>query len=147
MNKQETHYNKVVHIENGEIQVLDYTFKHSPTFKGATGNRFNPISRAEYKERMSRESVVEYLLGCGMDSITTRTQATGAYKEMKSTGELEEFIFDLSYSNLWDYLRTFGYPEKDYPVFACVGGGRMFDKDFQGNINPELSKIIREFES
>jgi hypothetical protein len=147
MSKQETKYNKVVHIEDGEIQVLDYTFIHSDSFKGATGSRFNAISKAEYKERTSRGYVVEHLLSAGFDNVKNQAQAVRMYQDLKNSGELDEFMFDHSYYELWDYLRTFGYPESEYPIFECAGGGRMFNKDFQGNVNPELSAIIREFES
>lgn len=56
-------------------------------------------------------------------------------------------MFDQSYSNLWPMLReAAGLDEEQAFIFECVGGGRCFDKDFQGNVNPELSAIIREFE-
>ena len=32
-------------------------------------------------------------------------------------------------------------------IFNCLGGGRYFDKDYQGNYNEELSQLIREIEA
>jgi len=61
---------------------------------------------------------------------------------------LTELFFDLSYNELWDYLREdLNLSQEEAYIFSCVGGGRCFDSDFKGNINPELSLIIREFES
>ena len=61
---------------------------------------------------------------------------------------LKELFFDLSYSEMWDELReVLNLNENEAYIFNCVGGGRCFDKDFQGNISPELSKVIREYEN
>lgn len=151
--KKETKYNKVVNIaEDGEISVLNYTFEHSKDFRGATGNRFYPITENEIQERIGdyEDNDMEFLKYWAdnigditsqmIDNIDTSREA------------LIEFFFDSSYSELWDYMREelgkTDATKEDYPViFDCVGGGRMFDADFQGNVNPELSKIIREFES
>lgn len=55
---------------------------------------------------------------------------------------------DDSYSELWDYLREeLDLNEDDAYMFNCTGGGRCFDSDFQGNVNVELSKLIREIET
>jgi hypothetical protein len=60
---------------------------------------------------------------------------------------LGELIFDYSYCHLWDYLRTeLNLNENQAYIFDCIGGGRCFDENFQGNVNPELSEIIREYE-
>ena len=137
---------KVVNIdkETNEIQMLDYLFDHGDGFKGATGTRFEPISKAEYKQRTSKKEVIQRIINCYDE--TSYNKAKKLYKEMKQVGEIESFVFDLSYANLWYKLREYGYNEKDYPVFECIGGGRMFDENFQGNVNPELSKEIQKYE-
>ena len=69
------------------------------------------------------------------------------YKAMKENDEIESLIFDNSYKNMHDSIRKqIGLNQKDAFFFDCTGGGRCFKNDFQGNINPELSKIIRKFE-
>jgi len=56
-------------------------------------------------------------------------------------------MFDTSYKELWDYMRQeLNLNEEEAYIFNCTGGGRCFDKNFQGNINPELSKKIRNAE-
>lgn len=140
--------NKVVNVdEDGEITVLQEIFNYDDGCKGATGSRFYPISEGEYEERTTREAIAEFLEG-----------ATELYPEYDSyedwadaiiaNGEEGEVMFDNSYSNLWDMMREeCGLSEEDAYVFDCVGGGRMFDANYQGNVNPELSELIRKAES
>lgn len=149
--KTETKYNKIVNYnqETKEITVLDYVFKHTDDFKGATGTRFEPISKAEYKEQMKKDNVIEGLIECGyLPEEFKRGGYNALYKTMKVNDEVEDFMFDCSYREMWDYLRQeLKLSKEEAYIFNCVGGGRCFDKDFQGNINPELSEIIREYES
>ena len=151
MNRQETKYNKIVNFDKktNEITMLDYIFQHGG-FKGATGTKFEPITKSEYKERMQKDNVIEYLVDSGIDLPENykRSGFNGLYKAMKQNNELESFIFDTSYSEMWDKIRTdLKLSKNDAFIFNCIGGGRCFDKDFEGNINPELSQIIREIES
>lgn len=158
--QKETNYNKVVNIaDDGEITVLDYTFVYSTDFKGATGHTFYPISKAQYKSQTTLKAIEERL----RDSVNEedipmefRAGETRIYKNpfrrwakaIIENNEAEEFIFDMSYSELWDYLREVtGLNDKDAYIFECTGGGRCFNADFNGNVNPELSSIIREFET
>lgn len=149
--KTETKYNKIVNYnqETKEITVLDYVFKHTDDFKGATGTKFEPISKAEYKERMKKDNVIERLIDCDyLPEEFKRGGYNALYKAMKENDEVEDFMFDCSYRDMWSYLRQeLNLTEKEAYVFNCIGGGRCFDKDFQGNINPELSKVIREYEN
>ena len=150
--KTETKYNKVVNYdeETGEITVLYYTFNHNDNFKGATGTRFEIVSKDEYDAMMSEDNVIERLIDCYVDGIPKEFKRGGfnhMYADMDDD-ERESFMFDTSYSELWDYLREeLNLTEDEAYIFNCVGGGRCFDKDFQGNVNPELSEIIREFEA
>lgn len=148
--KKETTYNKVVNIaEDGEITVLDRVFEYSDDFRGATGSKFYPVSRAEYEEQTDPENVIEYLIDSGIELSEDykRRGFEGMVEDMDSE-DRESCMFDTSYREMWDYLReACGLSEDDAYIFNCVGGGRCFDKDFQGNVNPELSAIIREYEN
>ena len=151
MNRQETKYNKIVNFdkETNEITMLDYIFQHGG-FKGATGTKFEPITKSEYKERMQKDNAIEYLVDSGIDLPENykRNGFNGLYKAMKQNNELESFIFDTSYSEMWDKIRIeLKLSKNDAFIFNCIGGGRCFDKDFEGNINPELSELIRQIES
>lgn len=148
--KTEQKFNKIVNFdkESNEITVLDVVFKYDDSFKGATGSKFLPVSKSEYKERTKKDNVIEQIIECGLPENFQKTGALGCYKAMKQNNEIEQFCFDTSYSELWGYLRKeLKLNKTDAFIFECIGGGRCFDKDFQGNVNPELSEIIREYEN
>ena len=150
--RQETKYNKIVNFDEDtkEITVLDGIFKYEDGFKGATGSKFEPVSRDEYEDRTDEDNFVEYLIDSGIDLPDNfkRSGFEGFAKAMIVNDEVENFVFDTSYNELWDYLREeLNLSEDEAYIFNCIGGGRCFDKDFNGNINPELSILIREIES
>ena len=150
--KQETKYNKIVNFDEDtkEITVLDGIFKYEDGFKGATGSKFEPVSRDEYEDRTDEDNFVEYLIDSGIDLPDNfkRSGFEGLAKAMIANDEVEGFVFDTSYDELWEYLREeLNLSEDEAYIFNCIGGGRCFDKDFNGNINPELSILIREIES
>ena len=140
---------EVVNIDKktNEIDMLDYLFNHGLSFKGATGTKFEPVSKEEYKDRTSKENVIDQIIEIGIPAGFERERANGVYKAMKANKEIDRFVFDLSYTEHWNKLRKFGFPKSKYPIFNCIGGGRMFDNKYNGNVNPELNKKIREYES
>ncbi len=148
---EEKTFNKVVNIdENGEITLLSYIFKHSDGFMGATGSKFEPVTREQYEENTTEDAICEYLIDSGVDlpEQWKRTGFEGWAKAIIDAGEEGAVMYDNSYRELWDYLREACNLDKESAyIFNCVGGGRCFDKKFKGNVNPELSKIIRQYES
>ena len=150
--RQETKYNKIVNFDEDtkEITVSDGIFEYEDGFKGATGSKFEPVSRDEYEDRTDEDNFVEYLIDSGIDLPDNfkRSGFEGLAKAMIANDEVKDFVFDTSYNELWEYLREELNLSKDEAyIFNCIGGGRCFDKDFNGNINPELSILIREIES
>lgn len=150
--KHKTDYYKIVNIdeETGEITMLDYVFNHGDGFKGATGTRFEPISKEAYNESTSRENIIEYLIHSGMELPDDHKSHgfEGFANAIINAGEAGEIMFDLSYNEKWDNLRfELGLTKDEAFIFNCIGGGRCFDKNFNGNRNTKLSKIIREYES
>ena len=150
--RQETKYNKIVNFDEDtkEITVLGGIFKYEDGFKGATGSKFEPVSRDEYEDRTDEDNFVEYLIDSGIDLPDNfkRSGFEGLAKAMIANDEVENFVFDTSHNELWDYLREeLNLSEDEAYIFNYIGGGRCFDKDFNGNINPELSILIREIES
>ena len=152
MGRTETKYNKVVNFdrENNEIIVLSEIFDYGDGFHGATGNIFEPISREEYEEKTSdHELLIEYLMGaCDLPDEYKR----GGYEEWAKTiednDEVADLLYDQSYMSIWDSIREqCGLTEDEAYIFDCRGGGRMFDKDFEGNMNPDLCALIRETET
>lgn len=144
--KTQIDFNKIVDVaEDGEIKVLEYVFTYGDEMRGATGHSFYPVSKSYFKERTKKSEVISFLMDCG---IETKTEANAIYSEAKGNDNLDSLVFDTSYSNLWDYLRTeLNLSENDAFIFECVGGGRLFDANFDGNFNTELSEIIREYET
>jgi hypothetical protein len=142
-------FNKVVNYDNGEIVVLEYVFKDNDGFKGAVGSIFYPVSMKEYKKRTSKKIVIEYLKNCFTeDEIKSMGGINKFYNLIRDNGEIDQILFDQSYDELWESIREeLNLNKKNAYVFDYVGGGRCFDKHFQGNINSELSEIIREYES
>jgi hypothetical protein len=144
---------KVVNYDadNKQITVLDYAFNdtlHSKPFNGCTGSKFDVISKAEYLERIEDENIIDYLVhgGFEMTEEQKRRGFEGIVEDM-SEDEKSELMFDNSYSHLHDYLREeLKLTEDEAYTFSCSSGGRCFDKGFKGNINPELSEVINQFE-
>lgn len=147
MKKEQIDYNKVVNIEeDGEIHVLNYVFNHG-SFKGAVGSRYYPVTEEEIQDRISEyeadtEAYEEYLWDASGDRDWAKQ-----HSKYNSREDLLHMMFDLSDEDFWPELREqCDLTEEQAVIFGCTGGGRMFDKDFQGNVNPELSEIIREYE-
>jgi len=146
--KKLTKYNKIVNYsEDREITVLDHVFEND-NFKGAVGSVFYPVSEEEIQNRIGeyedndKELLIYFAENFGelnreiIENIDSSRKA------------LIELFFDLSYPELYDYMRSELNLSKDQAViFDCVGGGRCFGKDFKGNINIELSQVIRKHES
>ena len=154
--KEQTDYNKVVNIaDDGEITLLDYTFDHGDGFKGATGTMFYPVSLAQYEEQTTLEAIEDRLEGAiPIEDIPHAYTGTKKrpYKKWAQAiidaDEAGDLAFDQSDSHLWDYLReTCGHDDETAYIYECVGCGRMFNNTFEGNVNPELSAIIRDFET
>ena len=146
-NREEIVYNKVVNIaEDGEITVLDGVFKYSDGFKGATGTRFYAVTEDQIQERIGEYEgedleFLKHLADSGFEINSNIINSIDTSREA-----LIAHFFDLSYSELWDYLKE-ETDNNNAVIFDCVGGGRCFDKYFQGNHNVELSEIIRTYES
>ncbi len=160
--RTETKYNKIVNFdkETKEITMLDYIFVHTQeteyatgvesviTMKGATGTIFEIVSKDYFDETIEpylddKEELLCYMADNFGDLSSDMIRNADASEEA-----LKELFFDLSYSEMWDELRKeLNLTEDEAYIFNCVGGGRCFDKDFEGNINPELSVLIREIES
>lgn len=150
--RKQTEFNKVVNFdqENNEITVLDYIFEDGD-FKGATGTTFEVISEERYNEIIDDyyqdpQAVSEYWNDAVGEPLT--------YNQiMEISNDKDEILrlcggIDDSYSYLHDYLRKeLNLSTEDAFIFTCTGGGRMFDKDYTGNINPDLSVLIRNVES
>ena len=149
--RTQTEYNKIVNYnkETKEVTVLDYIFKDG-SFKGATGTVFEIISKDYFDETIEPYlneplKLLKYYVEQGFD---INTRMVDNIEEASGEESLKELFFDLSYSELWDYMREeLNLSEDEAYIFNCSGGGRCFDKDYQGNYNENLSQLIREIEA
>lgn len=146
---KKTYYKEVVNFEDGEITVLDYVYDYGDGTKGAVGIIFRPVSRVQYDEDTTFEHIKEVLKE---SSDLPKDYWDGGYNEWTQTiidnDETENVLYDTSYESLWNDIREeTGLSGNEAYIFDCQGGGRCFSSDYQGNINPELSKVIREYET
>lgn len=150
--KQQTDYNKLVGRIGEEYYFLDYTFEHSPDFRGATGSSIRAVSLAEYEERTSETGLIEYLGELWADAVASGNTELGKDEWCKYVYECDgdEAIFDMSYYNLWDQVRDAepALTVEAYPIFEAQSGGRCFSKGmkFDKVYAPELLKVIDSFE-
>ena len=149
--RTQTEYNKIVNYneETKEVTVLDYIFKDD-SFKGATGTIFEIISKDYFNETIEPYlneplELLKYYVEQGFD---INTRMIDNIEEASGEESLKKLFFDLSYSELWDYMREeLNLSEDEAYIFNYSGGGRCFDKDYQGNYNEYLSQLIREIEA
>jgi hypothetical protein len=146
--KTQKDYNKIVNIaEDNEITILDYTFNYNGNMRGATGSVYYPVTEGEVQDRISEFE------GDDKELLIYMAENYGELnREMiegvdSSREALIELFFDSSVTREHEEEIRKHFSEDKYPIIDCVGGGRCFNSDFQGNVNPELSKEIREFES
>lgn len=147
--------NKVVKVIDNEITVLDEAFDYGDGFKGLVGTRFEPISKAFYKQQTTLSAIEEKLQDCVNEDevpneylyLDSGKMSKNPHKRwakaIKEAGEAEQFMFDTSYSELWGDLREqLGLTEKEAYIFNCTGGGRCFNSDDKFTHNVELEKYL-----
>lgn len=151
--REQTSYNKLVGKIDNQYYFLDYTFKHSDDFRGATATVIEPVTKDDYEERTSTDNIREYLR-----EIWQMQVADGSTEE--SLDDFTETAINIdgaegiAFSDIVDDSRTellreqFHLSTEDYPVFEVTGGGRSFSVDmvFDEVYDAELIKVIDEFE-
>lgn len=143
-------YNKLVGEKNGEYYFCDYIFDDGKGFKGATATILVPVSKEEYDERTSLEGAKERFEDLWRETVkdggTEDSLEDWCQSIIDTDGD--DAFFDFSGCNLWEQLRD-KFPEDEYPVFECIGGGRSFSKenDFDRVFDQELLKKIQEVEN
>lgn len=167
MTRQEKQINQIVGIKDGELYVLEYVFKHSDEFKGATGYSMGTITQS-YIDEMNDVSMLceEY------DDLWKE-----AVNEERTTSSLENFMQELvdecSYydklypfddnsfryqtENLAEELpadqkqeleKVFGVIGEDFAAWSVSGCGRCFNANDKWDVifRPDLVELIKEYE-
>ena len=142
-----TTYNKIVIVEDNIITLLNESFTHSDDFKGLTGTQFEIVSEDSFY------NTIEDYLGDDLEVLKYYANNLGnVTSEMiesvdSSEEALKELFFDLSYEELWDYMREeLNLSTDEAYIFNCVGGGRCFNKNDKFTHNKELEYLLEEFE-
>lgn len=155
METKRIYINKVVKVEGNTITVLESAFDDGDGFKGLVGTSFEPISKAQYKERTKLSEVEDYLRSCVSENevpdkflyTDSGNISKNPYKRwakaIKEADELGYVMFDTSYEELWDYLREeLNLSEEEAYIFNCIGGGRCFTAQDKFTHNKELEKYL-----
>lgn len=150
--RTERNYNKIVNFDEDlrEVTILERIFEDG-SFKGAVGSVFTYMNEDEYKEQLNEyygypDAVSEYW----EDNIGTFLSYSDMLSIANNEEEIERLILgiDSPEESLIDDIREeLNLSEKEAFRFNFSSGGRCFDKHFEGNINTELSEVIRNIES
>lgn len=148
--RNQVNYNKLVARRGDEFVFCDYTFEDG-NFKGATGSVLRPVSQDEYDERTSESGLIDYLGELWPDAVSSGNTEMGKAEwcQYVYDADGDDTLWDMSYSNFWDQLRAIGFPEDEYPVIECTGGGRCFshDEEFDEVYDADLLAKIRAIET
>lgn len=142
-----TTYNKVVIVEDNIVTVLNDSFTHSDDFKGLTGTQFEIVSKDSFYNTIEDYldddlEVLEYYADNFGNVISKMIESVDSSEEA-----LKELFFDLSYEEIWDYMREeLNLSTDEAYIFNWVGGGRCFNKNDKFTHNKELEYLLEEFE-
>ena len=142
-----TTYNKIVIVEDNIITLLNESFTHSDDFKELTGTQFEIVSEDSFyntiKDYLGDDLEVLKYYANNFGNVTSEM-----IESVDSSEEaLKELFFDLSYEELWDYMREeLNLSTDEAYIFNCVGGGRCFNKNDKFTHNKELEYLLEEFE-
>ena len=142
-----TTYNKIVIVEDNIITVLNDSFTHSDDFKGLTGTQFKIVSKDSFYNTIEDYldddlEVLEYYADNFGNVTSEMIESVDSSEEA-----LKELFFDLSYKELWDYMREeLNLSTGEAYIFNCVGGGRCFNKNDKFTHNKELEYLLKYFE-
>ena len=136
MTRTATTYNEILgRDEHGSVIVLDEVFEYEQGCKGATGSRFEIVSREEVEEAIETENFEEYAREIWQMEVAEGVTTSGLEGWIEHHFETEEekieYLYDNSYSHLHPAIReAFDVPED--AVINCTGGGRMFPGALEG---------------
>lgn len=136
MTRTATTYNEILgRDEGGSVVVLDEVFEYDYGFKGATGTRFEIVSREEVEEAIETENFEDYAREIWRMEVAEGVTESGLEEWTEHYFETEEekigYLYDNSYSHMHPAIReAFNVPED--AVINCTGGGRMFPATLEG---------------
>lgn len=136
MTRTATTYNEILgRDEHGSVIVLDDVFEYDYGFKGATGTRFEIVSREEVEEAIEPGNFEDYAREIWRMEVAEGVTESGLEEWTEHYFETEEekieYLYDSSYPHMHPAIReAFNVPED--AVINCTGGGRMFPGALEG---------------
>lgn len=169
MTRQETKINQIVGIKDGELYVLEYVFKHSDDFKGATGYSMGTITQ-EYIDEMNDIDMLceewdylwrEAVQAGNTDEGLREWMENWQYASVNYDGylfpsddnsfryETEKLVNSLPEDQKKQLEEVFGVMGEDYATWNCSGCGRCFNANDEWDVifRPDLLELIKEYES
>lgn len=136
MTRTATTYNEVLgRDEHGSVIVLDEVFEYNNGFKGATGTRFEIVSREEVEEAIEPENFEGYVHEIWQMEVSEGVTTAGLEEWTEHHFETDEekigYLYDNSYSHLHPAIRK-AFDVAEDAVIHCTEGGRMFPDALEG---------------
>ena len=164
MADNETHYNAIVGVIDGELAILEYTFEDGENFKGGVGYRMRTMTQ-EYidcrkdpdnaDEDLWKQAVAGDYTTLGLDDwwedACDEAEMEGKYYPFDDdsfryeTNELYEALSDDDREKIEEIM---GVKGEDYVDFECGSGGRCFDANAEWDLilRPDLVELINKLE-
>ena len=150
MEETSTNYNKIIGKKWDTYYFLDDTFKHSDTFKWATGTKMERLTPDEMEKKIDEYDWEELRKGAVQSNWTT--QGLDDRVDDMDDEKKQNTVRDDSYANTYGEGWTLGEMLGEW-FSDCTWGGRCFDLDMCDQsrrdkiYNPELLDVIREYET
>jgi hypothetical protein len=151
MARKEKKINKVIgKTADGDFYCCEDIFRYSDNFKGATGTVLRPVSLAEYEnaENPDNPDTRDRFLDLWKEVVQAGCTENGFddWLKMLLATDFPECSFDVGGDAFWDEIRKIesDLTEEKFPIFDCIGCGRIFSKDkkFEIIYEPEILKQI-----
>lgn len=164
MANNETHYNAIVGVINGELAVLEYTFEDSETFKGATGYRMRTMTQEYINGKKDLDDADDYLWKQAVAAGDTTLSLEDWWEDLCDEAKCSQLYFPFDddsfryktnelYKALPDNDRKkvekiLGVKGIDYVDFDCSCCGRCLNanKEWDVILRPDLVELINKVE-
>lgn len=167
MTKQEEQINQIVGIKDGELFVLENVFKHTDSFKGATGYSMGTITQSyiddmndidmlcdeydylwrEAVQACSTEKGLEDFMQSLIDNCSFYDQLF-PFDDNSFRYQTEKLVEELPEEQKKELEKVFGVMGEDFAAWSVSGCGRCFNTDDKWDVifRPDLVELIKEYE-
>lgn len=165
MTRQATEYNEIIGIADGEIVVLEDTFKYDSELQGATGFTVAQLTDEMIEEAKDPDNMVDLWqeavrAGATTDGLKEWTDEVNAEYNLgerqyfgtddtSEREEMDEIFAKLSKEDQAKVIKEFGEIGKDFRDWDVRSFGRCIptdEKDYSLLLRPDLLEKVREAE-